>query len=127
MSDLSLNNDPNMVIKARFLEKGNSHPLHAKDYSVRLYDKDLFDDDFLGEAVPDENGFVIISFSHDAFNKGNISLDTYPDLYFVIVKNGVAVTRTRVLENIHSEDIRQFMMGQGEILNLGTYLVDVAG
>ena len=127
MSDLSLNNDPNMVIKARFLEKGNSHPLLAKDYSVRLYDKDLFDDDFLGEVVPDENGFVIISFSHDAFNGGNISMDTYPDFYFVIVKNGVAVTRTRVLENIHSEDIRQFKMGQGEILDLGTYLVDVAG
>jgi len=127
MSDLSLNKDPNMVIKARFLEKGNSHPLQPKNYSVRLYDKDLFDDDFLGEAVPDENGFVTISFSHDAFAGGNISLDTNPDFYFVIVKNGIIVTRTRVLENVHFEDIRQFKMGQGEILDLGTYLVEVAG
>jgi len=53
MSQLSLSKEPNMVVKVCFLQKGTSAPLTANDFMVRLYYKDLFDDDFFVECMPD--------------------------------------------------------------------------
>lgn len=125
MSEFSMNAEPNMVVKARFLERGSGLALNAKEYSVRLYDKDLFEDDFLGESVPDENGTVTISFSHDAFAGDTIIAETLPDFFFVIFKNAVPVSHTKVLQDIPLENLTTFKMGKGEEVDLGTYLIEV--
>ena len=122
MSDLSLNKDMNLEVMARFIGKGHDSAL-TDAYTVRLYDKDIFEDDFLGESRLDENGVAKISFNHRAFS-GPLKLDDKPDFYFVVYKNKEQVFTTKVLENLDIETIEQFKMGEGEIIDLGTFLVD---
>jgi hypothetical protein len=121
MSDLSLNKDMNLEVMARFIGKGHDSAL-TDAYTVRLYDKDIFEDDFLGETRLDENGVAKISFTHDAF-AGTLNLDEKPDFYFVVYKNKEAVFTTKVLGNVDIEAIEKFKMGEGEVIDLGTFLV----
>ena len=122
MADLSLNNNMNLEVKARFIGKGHDSAL-TDAYTVRLYDKDIFEDDFLGEARLDENGIARISFAHDAFGD-TLNLDDKPDFYFVVYKNKQEIFTTKVLENLDIETIQKFRMGEGEVIDLGTFLVD---
>ena len=122
MTDFSLNKDMSLEVTARFIGKGHDSSLNDA-YTVRLYDKDLFEDDFLGEARLDENGVAKISFTHDAF-ADPLHLDDKPDFYFVVYKNRQEIFKTKVLENLEIETIQKFKMGEGEVIDLGTFLVD---
>ena len=66
MTDLSLNKDMNLQVTARFIGKEHDSAL-TNAYTFRLYDKDIFNDDFLGETRLDKNGMAKISFTHKAF------------------------------------------------------------
>ena len=113
----------NLEVTARFIAKGSDAPLTGNAYKVRLFDKDIFDDDFIGESGLDENGVAKISFSHAAFSDlGNI--ETTPDFYFVVVKNGVQIFESKVMEELDVTAIEQFKMGEGEVIDLGTFLVE---
>jgi hypothetical protein len=122
MTDLSLNKNMNLEVKARFIGKGHDNVL-TDAYTVRLYDKDIFEDDFLGETRLDENGEAKISFTHDAF-ADPLNLDDKPDFYFVVYKNKQQIFKTKVLEDLDVETIQKFRMGEGEVIDLGTFLVD---
>jgi hypothetical protein len=122
MADLSLNKDINLEVTARFIGKGHDSAL-TDAYTVRLYDKDIFEDDFIGEARLDENGVAKISFTHDAF-ADPLNLDDKPDFYFVVYKNKQEIFKTKVLENIDVEIIQKFKMGKGGVIDLGTFLID---
>ena len=52
------------------------------DLHVEVYDKDIFEDDFLGIGVTDSSGNFEVSFDSSQFS--NI-LDRKPDLYFVVL------------------------------------------
>ncbi len=82
MTDISLNKDMNLEVIARFIGKGHDSAL-TDAYTVRLYDKDIFEDDFLGETRLDEKGVAKISFTHKAFSDP-LNLDDKPDFYFVV-------------------------------------------
>jgi hypothetical protein len=88
-----------------------------------LYDKDIFNDDFLGETRLDENGVAKISFTHKAFS-GALNLDDMPDFYFVVYKHKEEVFKTKVLENLDIETLEIFKMGEGQVIDLGTFLID---
>lgn len=122
MTDLSLNKDMNLEVIARFIGKGH-HSALTDEHTVRLYDKDVFEDDFLGEGRLDENGAVKISFTHDAF-ADPLKIDDKPDFYFVLYKHKQEIFKTKVLENLDIEAIEKFKMGEGEVIDLGTFLVD---
>ncbi len=123
MSTFSLNPDMNYEVTARFIAKGSDAPLSGAAYTMRLFDKDIFDDDFIGESGLDENGVAKIKFTRQAFSDlGN--LETMPDLYFVLVKNGAQVFSSKVMEELDVEALEQFKMGEGEVIDLGTFLVD---
>jgi hypothetical protein len=122
MTDLSLNKDMNLEITARFIGKGNDQPLTGDTYLVRLYDKDVFEDDFLGECTLDENGVAKISFNHSSFSNWN--KDTKPDFYFVVFKHKKEIFKSKVLEDLDVEAIEKFKMGEGEVIDLGTYLIE---
>jgi hypothetical protein len=122
MTDLSLNKDMNLEVTARFIGKGHDSAL-TDAYTVRLYDKDVFGDDFLGEARLDDNGIAKFSFTHNAFSDA-LSLDEKPDFYFVVYKHKEKVFKTKVLEDLDIDTIDKFKMGKGEIIDLGTFLVD---
>lgn len=122
MSDLSLNNEMNLEVTARFIAKGNDLPVTGDSYLVRLYDKDIFKDDFLGESTLDDIGFAKISFNHSSFSNWNT--DTNPDFYFVVLKNNKVIFKSKVFDDIDVEVIEKFKMGEGEVIDLGTYLIE---
>ena len=49
MSDMKLSPEMRITVIARLIAKGADQPITGKEYCVRLFDKDFFDDDFLGE------------------------------------------------------------------------------
>lgn len=123
MSQFSLSSEMNIEVTARFISKGTDAPLTGEAYKVRLFDKDIFDDDYIGESGLDEHGVAVIKFTHKAFSDpGN--LETMPDLYFCVVKNGVQVFESKVMKEIDVVALEQFKMGEGEVLDLGTFLVE---
>lgn len=122
MSDLSLNKEMNLEVTARFIGKGHDSAL-TDAYTARLYDKDVFEDDFLGEARLDDNGVAKISFTLDAFSDV-LNIEDKPDFYFVLFKHKEEVFKTKILEDLDLEAIENFKMGKGETIDLGTFLVD---
>lgn len=71
----------------------------------------------------DDNGIAKISFTHKAF-ADPLNLDDKPDFYFVVHKNRQEIFKTKILEDIDIETIEKFKMGEGEVIDLGTFLVD---
>lgn len=123
MSKFSLDPDMNFEVTARFIAKGIDAPLSGAAYTVRLFDKDLLSDDFIGESGLDSNGYSKISFHHSAF--GDLAnLETFPDLYFVVYKNGEPIFKSKVIEDVDLEAIEQYKKGEGEVIDLGTYLIE---
>ena len=122
MNDFSLNNEINLEATVRLIGKGHDRPLSGDAYLVRLYDKDIFDDDFLGEAQPDENGVAKFSFTHSKFSDWN--MDEKPDFFFVVYKHKNEIFKSKVLEDLDIEAIEKFKMGEGEVIDLGTYLIE---
>ncbi len=125
MRDFKLSKEPNIIVTARFIAKGEDKPLTGDSYIVRLYDRDTIDDDFLGESKLDADGRIRISFAHDLFISDDVFIENQPDFYFVIVRNNHLVFQTKVLEEISLEDAQQFRMRQGEVVDLGTFLVNL--
>ena len=123
MSNFSLSSEMSMEVTARFISKGTDAPLTGADYKMRLFDKDIFDDDYIGESGLDDNGVAKIKFTHKAFSDlGN--LETTPDFYFVLLKNGAQVFESKVIKEIDVVALEQFKMGEGEVIDLGTFLVE---
>jgi len=123
MSKLTLNEEMNIEVRVLLIAKGNDEPLSGKEYSVRLYDKDIFNDDFLGESSPDEDGIAKFRITEEHF-AGFAKLDERPDFYFVVYKNGDQIFKSRVMQNLDLTNIEEFKMSEGEIVDLGTFLID---
>lgn len=123
MSRLSLNDEMNIEVRVLLIAKGNDEPITSNDYSVRLFDKDLFNDDFLGENSPDADGRATFIITEQHF-KRFAKLDEKPDFYFVVYKNKKEIFKSRVMKNLDLRDIEEFKMKEGEIVDLGTFLID---
>jgi hypothetical protein len=123
MPSIALNKEMNIEVKVRLISKGDDEPVNGSEYSVRLYDKDIFNDDFLGESVPDEEGLAKFLFSEGDFSKP-IKLDKKPDFYFVVYKNNQPVFKSKVMSNLDLSNVEEFIMKEGEVIDLGTFLID---
>ena len=123
MPDIALNKEMNIEVKVRLIGKGNDEPISGNEYSVRLYDQDVFNDDFLGESAPDEEGVAKFLFSQGDFSKP-VNVDDKPDFYFVVYKNKQIIFKSKVMSNLDLSDIQEFVMKEGEVVDLGTFLVE---
>jgi hypothetical protein len=123
MPDIALNKEMNIEVKVRLISKGNDEPLTGNEYLVRLYDKDVFNDDFLGENVPDEEGLAKFLFSEGDFSKP-AKVDDKPDFYFVVYKNKQEIFKSKVMSNLDLSDMDEFIMKEGQVIDLGTFLID---
>lgn len=110
-------------VTARLIGRGEDKPLHGPDISVKLYDKDFFDDDFLGEASPDGDGRISIRFDPAKFDRNDPIREKSLDFYFVVYKAGQPLFQSKVMENVDVDAIETFKMGKGEIVDLGTFLI----
>lgn len=124
MSSIALNKEMNIEVKVRLIQKGNDEPVTGSEYAVRLYDKDVFNDDFLGESAPDEEGVARFLFSQGDFTKP-AGLDVKPDFYFVVYKNKKQIFKSKVMSNLDLSDLNEFIMKEGEVIDLGTFLIDI--
>ncbi len=123
MSSIALNKEMNIEVKVRLIRKGDDEPLTGNEFSVRLYDSDLFNDDFLGESVPDKEGVAKFLFSQGDFSKP-VNLDKKPDFYFVVYKNREVIFKSKVMSNLDLTDVEEFIMKEGEVIDLGTFLIN---
>src|ERR1044072_695718 len=86
--------------KIKLLEKGTSTPVSGSNISVKLFDKDPLEDDFLGEASPDSEGNVSIKFDLDKIKSADTPLEEFPDLYFKVYKGQNEYFKSPVVDDL---------------------------
>jgi hypothetical protein len=123
MSNFSLDADINIEVKASFILKGSDAPLTGADYEFRLYEKDLMEDDYLGKSALDENGVAKVSFKHGDY-QDFLNPEKNPDLYFALYKGESLIYQSPVMRDLDLEGIEKFKMGEGEVIDLGTFLIE---
>lgn len=123
MSSIALNKQINIEVKVRLISRGNDEPVSGSDFKVRLYDQDVFNDDYLGESFPDEEGVAKFLFSQGDFSKP-MNIDEKPDFYFVVYQNKNIIFKSKVMSNLDLSDLEEFVMKEGEVVDLGTFLID---
>ena len=114
----------NIEVKATFISTGENIPLAGEGYKLRLFDKDVFGDDYLGESELNEAGEGRIIFGHKAFGN-TFNLEKLPDFYFVLYNNKVPVFKSKVMQDLDLAMLENYQPGEGEMIDLGTFLVEV--
>ncbi len=123
MADLSLNPDMNIEVMARFITKGTETPVTGIDHEFRLFEKDFMEDDYLGKSPLDANGVAKVSFKASAF-KDFLNPEAMPDLYFALYNGEALIFQSKVINDVDVKNMEIFKMGEGEVVDLGTYLVE---
>jgi hypothetical protein len=108
--------------KIQLKQKGTGAPI--QDVTVKLYDKDVFNDDFLGTGSPDAQGLVTISFDINAIQSSDSPLEQFPDLYFKIFKGEKEIYTSPISDDIDTHSEGTFSITEGKTLDLGSYLID---
>jgi hypothetical protein len=123
MSSFSLDADINIEVKASFISKGSDAPLTGDSYEFRLFEKDLMEDDYLGKSALDETGTAAVTFKHADY-MDFLNPEVNPDLYFALYKGEALIFQSPVMRDLALEDLEKFKMGEGEVVDLGTFLVE---
>jgi len=123
MSNFSLDADINIEVKASFIAKGSDAPLTGEGYEFRLYEKDLMEDDYLGKSALDEHGTAKVSFKHGDY-MDFLNPEVNPDLYFALYKGESLIFQSPVMRDLDLNSLEKFKMGEGEVVDLGTFLVE---
>jgi hypothetical protein len=123
MSNFSLNEDINIEVTARFIQIGSDTPLTGVEYEFRLYEKDLMEDDYLGKSGLDANGVARVSFRHGDYTDF-LNPEVNPDLYFALYKGETLIFQSQVMRDLDLDAMEKFNMGEGEVVDLGTFLVE---
>jgi len=126
MDSIKLNEEMNIEVKVRLIGKGTDTPLFGSEFFVRLYDKDIFNDDFLGETTINEEGIATFNLNPGDFS-GPLNLDDKPDFYFVVYKNNNEIFKSKVMDDMDLSGFEQFVMKEGKVIDLGTFLIDASG
>lgn len=122
MSSFSLNPDMNIEVIARFIAKGTNVPLTGAGYEMRLFEKDLMEDDYLGRSILNDEGVAKISFKHGDY-MDFMNPEINPDLYFALYRGEALIFQSKVMRDLDLNILEKFKMGEGEVIDLGTFLV----
>ncbi|MCO6496783.1 MAG: hypothetical protein J5I50_03875 [Chitinophagaceae bacterium] len=118
-----LNKEPNLIIKIHLIRKGDDRYVSGPKFKVRLYDKDLFNDDYLGESGVKDG---IAKFTVTKKDFGDLAnLEEKPDFYFVVYHYDKEVFKSKVMIGLDIEESADFKSAEGKIVDLGTFLIDV--
>lgn len=123
MSKFSLDADMVIEVTAAFIARGTDAPVTGAGYEFRLFEKDLMEDDYLGKSVLDAQGMAKVAFRHKDY-MDFLNPEVEPDLYFALYKDESLVFQSKVMRDINLQDVEKFSMGQGEVVHLGTFLID---
>lgn len=119
---VSLNKEMNLVVQIKLIVKGSDKPLEGDEYKVRLYDKDLLIDDYLGESGV-EDGLASFIITKEQFSSP-LNLEEKPDFFFAVFRDGKEIFRSKTMMDLEISDLQNFVMKEGEVIDLGTFLVD---
>lgn len=111
-----------ITLSAKFIDHINKLPLSG-DYITKLYDKDVFDDDFLGESRLDNNGKVQIKFRMDQMRSMDSPMEKHPDLYFILVKNNQVIYKSNIIKDLDLDQTTDFTLEVGKSYDLGTFVI----
>ena len=108
------------IVTARVVSRQNHQPVSGAN--VRVYDKDLVLDDFLGEATTDADGNFSVTFSSDDY-KGQVSgFEARPDIFVKVTNPATGkTTKSKVFEELTGKLTKN---DAEEIMNLGDIEVD---
>lgn len=123
MSSFSLDAEMDIEVKAGFISKGSDAPVTGAGYEFRLYEKDFMEDDYLGVSRLDEQGVAKVSFKRKDY-QDFLNPETNPDLYFALYNNEHLVFQSKVAHNVDVEGMKEFVLGEGKVIDLGTFLID---
>ena len=105
------------------LKKGNNRPLTGDEYTVRFYDKDLAEDDFLGEACINDLGKASVSIVPSDFSSLDSPMEKYPDLYFTVNLCGDEIFKSVVFNDQDLRKSGDFESRGGWDFDLGTFII----
>ena len=88
-------------VSARFLHAGTGLPLAQPHIEARLYDHDPISDDLLAEAVLDGSGEAHWLFDLSRVRSKDSPLESKPDLYVELSKEGKVFFQSPVLHNVN--------------------------
>lgn len=112
-----------LQVYACFIEKSTNKPLTGENVICRLYDSDLLEDDLLATAIPDNKGVVHYRIDPKNYRDFDSFLEKLPDLYIEIESDGEIIFKTPIAKNVNALDDGTFNLKEGEVVNLGTFLV----
>jgi len=119
------NPDAEMSVKMKFVKKGTDTPLTGEQYTARLYDKELFqDDEYLGHSALNEKGEATIHFSPTDIKNYHFGFSELPDLYVLLFDGDTVHFQSKVWPNVDFEKMALLDINEGEVLNFGTFVVD---
>lgn len=110
-------------IHLTLVHKDSTQPLVGDEFSVRLYDQDIISDDFLGENSLDANGHAMFPIVESDFNSADSPNEWYPDLYFIVLKDGTEIFKSVVFKDQEIDESDPFPASEGLHFNLGTFLI----
>ena len=112
-----------ITIRARLVDRETASPISSDGTFVKLYDKDLLEDDFLGQGQPDQSGNAEITFQSSDFKSMDSPGETRPDLYFVVFKYGKQIFKSKVIADLNLDTIHLLEPGKGKIIDLGVFAI----
>jgi hypothetical protein len=119
------NPEVQLTVKVRFIRRGTNDPLTGQEYTVRLYDKDIFsDDDYLGQGKLTEEGEARIHFYPTDITNHDLGFEQLPDLYILLFNEDVVHFQSKVWEDVDFANNSTLVLKEGEVLDFGTFLVD---
>ena len=108
-----------LIVGARFYEKKTNKPITGNSFVARVFDKDLFIDDPMGQDHLDSNGDMRLCCDlEDTTRRDGLLkiMEGRPEVYVVLEKNGKEVFRSQpVRPKLHK--------GKKQELNLGVFKV----
>jgi len=111
-------------VTARFVSKDTGKPVHGDEYDVWLYDQDPITDDKMGKGKLEKDGRVEITCDLSDASSLDSPAEKYPDLYFILLKHGNEVFRSRVFEDTSTFVENPFSSDKkGIIVHLGEFKI----
>lgn len=121
--------EQHLDVRVKLLNKSSKAPIGGEGYSVRFYDKDQRDNDFLGEGSLDEAGVADVRFHpkamQDGFEDKGEQHETTPDIYFELLKDGKVLFTSAVWDDVDFEKYASFDLQHGQVIDFGTFLIDI--
>ena len=108
------------IVTARVVSRQTHQPVDGA--IVRVYDKDLVLDDFLGEATTDADGRFSVTFSSDDFKGLVTGFEGRPDIFVKVINPATGrTTKSKVFEELSGVLTKN---DAEEIMDLGDVEVD---